>query len=242
MRTACDPAHACSSPRPASPCAVGYGRIVRQTLSPRDFVEAALAIVDESGLAELNTRVLGERLGVHSTAVYRHFRDWDSLLMALADAQLGRMAQAQLPLVAQAPSPRAALAMLAMTVRQAAVAKPEFARLLLGILEADSVVPTPNADRITMIVLEQLRLMGLEGEALVTAHQAYESCLVGSVLFDFMGEPHHLANRQVRRRVLPVAEFTVSAATPEAVGECNERAFAFALDTLLDGIERLAAR
>ena len=215
---------------------------MRQTLSPADFVDAALAITDESGLAGLNTRVLGERLGVHSTSVYRHFRDWDSLLMALTDARLGRMAEAQLPLIERAHSPREALAMLAMSVRQAAVEKPEFARLLLSILEADSVVPTPNADRLTMIVLEQLRLMGLSGEALVTAHQAYESCIVGSVLFDFMGEPHHLANRQVRRRILPVAEFTVFAVTPEAVGESNERAFAFALDTLLDGIERLAAQ
>lgn len=212
---------------------------MRPTLTDADFVAAAAAIIDESGLAALNTRVLGERLGVHSTAVYRHFRDWDSLLMAVADDRLARIGEG-IPAALAAGSPREVLRAFAMTLRQAAAAKPELARLLLSILEADSVVPTPNADRLTMAVLEQLRLMGLSGDALVTAHQAYESCIVGAILFDYMGEPRHLAHRMQRRRMLPVAEFTVSAVSPEAVGETNERAFAFALDSLLDGIERRA--
>ena len=49
----------------------------RTSHSRADYVAAALAIIDEHGLAGLTTRSLGDRLGVHGTAVYRHFQSID---------------------------------------------------------------------------------------------------------------------------------------------------------------------
>lgn len=220
----------------------GYGSRVRQTLAPGDFVAAALAIVDESGLDALNTRALGERLGVHPTAVYRHFHDWDALRMAVADELIGRMAAVAMPAAASCSTPREILALLANALRDAVLARPELAGLLMSILEAEWVVPTPNADAVTLAVVEQLRSMGLSGEQLVTAHQAYESALVGSILVDFAGHPRHLAHRRVRRQTVPVPEFATGVGTNDAVDATNARAAALTLDALLDRFEQMAAQ
>jgi TetR/AcrR family tetracycline transcriptional repressor len=49
-------------------------------------VEAALALLDESGLDGLTMRRLGERLGVKSASLYWHVRNKDELLNLVADA------------------------------------------------------------------------------------------------------------------------------------------------------------
>lgn len=215
---------------------------MRTTRSADDFVAAAVEIADEQGLEALNTRVLGERLGTHPTAVYRHFRDWDSLLLAVTDELMGRLTGPVFAAMEAAPTPRDALLMLVRAFRAAARAQPPLARMILSILEADSVVPTPNLHRVTAAIIAQLRAMGLEGADLTRAHQAAESTAMGAILFDFSGYPRHLAHRRARRQAVPVAEFTVSAATDEAVDATNEDAFEFSVNAVLDAIEAMAAR
>jgi AcrR family transcriptional regulator len=58
-------------------------------LSHERILDEALALVDERGLTALTTRALGQRLGVDPTAVYRHFRNKDELVNALADRIVG---------------------------------------------------------------------------------------------------------------------------------------------------------
>ena len=53
------------------------------------IVTAALRLIDAGGLQELTMRRLGGELGADPTAVYRHFRDKDELLLAVCDRLFG---------------------------------------------------------------------------------------------------------------------------------------------------------
>jgi AcrR family transcriptional regulator len=79
-----------SGSRAASPAA---GRAVRTrarrdravSLSSEFIVERALELTEREGAQALTMRRLGEELGVDPTAVYRHFRDKDELVLACMD-------------------------------------------------------------------------------------------------------------------------------------------------------------
>lgn len=57
----------------------------RQPLTRKRIVEAALAVVEESGLAAFSTRRLGERLGCEAMSIYHHFPSKQHLLDALVE-------------------------------------------------------------------------------------------------------------------------------------------------------------
>ena len=65
------------------------GRAARPSLSRERLIDAALEIVEDTGLDGLSLRVLGAHLGVDHTAVYRYFRTKDELLEALGDSVVG---------------------------------------------------------------------------------------------------------------------------------------------------------
>ena len=58
----------------------------RGSLNQRVILDAALALTKRSGLDAVTFQALGAELGAHPTAVYRHFRDKDELLLAMIDA------------------------------------------------------------------------------------------------------------------------------------------------------------
>ncbi|MCU1680629.1 MAG: transcriptional regulator, TetR family protein [Amycolatopsis sp.] len=59
-------------------------------LSVDKIVEHALELAEREGPGALTMRRLGSRLGVDATAVYRHFRDKDELVLALGDRTIAR--------------------------------------------------------------------------------------------------------------------------------------------------------
>ncbi|MER7690812.1 TetR family transcriptional regulator [Streptomyces sp. NPDC097610] len=61
------------------------GRRRGSTLTREQIIEAAVEISTAEGPAGVSFRALGARLGVVATALYRHFRDKDELMLALAD-------------------------------------------------------------------------------------------------------------------------------------------------------------
>lgn len=68
----------------------------RRSLTPDDFVEAALAIAARAEPDGLSGRVIGDELGVDRSAVWRHFSDRDALLRAVGD-RLMQLALQQVP-------------------------------------------------------------------------------------------------------------------------------------------------
>ena len=57
----------------------------RCSLNREVILDAALAIAEREGLDGLTFAALGAELGAHSTAVYRHYRDKDELVLELID-------------------------------------------------------------------------------------------------------------------------------------------------------------
>jgi AcrR family transcriptional regulator len=74
----------------------GRGRLPRGTLSPELIIKAAFRVADSTGMDKLTFQSLGSELSAHPTAIYRHFRNKDELLLALIDA-LHEEALAQTP-------------------------------------------------------------------------------------------------------------------------------------------------
>lgn len=64
----------------------------RKTLSRDLILAAALGIVDSDQVRELTMSKLGKALDADPSAVYRHFRSKDELLLAMADAILDEVA------------------------------------------------------------------------------------------------------------------------------------------------------
>jgi len=60
----------------------------REPLTRERIVEAALAVVEEEGLAAFSTRKLGERLGCEAMSIYHHFPSKQHLLDALVEHAL----------------------------------------------------------------------------------------------------------------------------------------------------------
>jgi AcrR family transcriptional regulator len=61
-------------------------RLPRGTLSQEVIVKAAFRVADSAGMDKLTFQSLGRELSAHPTAIYRHFRNKDELLLALIDA------------------------------------------------------------------------------------------------------------------------------------------------------------
>lgn len=55
-------------------------------LSQERIVEAAFRVSERGGANALTFQAIGDELGAHPTAIYRHFRDRDELMLCLLDA------------------------------------------------------------------------------------------------------------------------------------------------------------
>jgi AcrR family transcriptional regulator len=61
----------------------------REPLTPQRIVDAALALVDDEGLAGFSTRRLGERLRCEAMSIYHHYPSKQHLLDAMVDRVIG---------------------------------------------------------------------------------------------------------------------------------------------------------
>lgn len=69
----------------------GRKRSGKQRLTRAGIVSAAQELVDEAGLAALTMRSLAVHIDADPSAVYRHFRNKDALIGALADAAIAEI-------------------------------------------------------------------------------------------------------------------------------------------------------
>ena len=195
------------------------------------YLDAALAIVSSD--EPLTLHRLARRVGRSHTALYWHFRDLDELLAALVDREL---AGAITGSVVGHDAPRDALIALAASVRAAFRENPRLAASFIRL-------PRPGRElaSVSVLMLDRLRRLGLEGDVLATAYQALESLIIGANVYDHERAPAHLAIRRERFVELDDPAFGDVVRDDAAVEAHNERAFRFALDALLDACEAAAS-
>lgn len=204
-----------------------------------DYIAAGVAIVKEQGFEHLTSRTLGESMGVHSTAIYRHFPQWDLLVLAVTDAVLAEAASRHIPEILAVEDPRERLLALMTLVRAEIDLNPDLAANLVRVAGSPVSVSTPNLDALAALVVAALRDMGVPSAFIPVAYQALENFTVGGAAIDYAGFPDHLAKRLGRRRMAGIPEFTGAAQTVEDIARVNAEAFAFGAKALLDACQLL---
>lgn len=199
-------------------------------LDRRAFASAALAFVDDNGIDRLTMRALGDAMGVHATAVYRHFSGKDDLI----EAALVLMLEEAGVTIPAAGTPRERMLALLKSLRSAFSAHPNLA--LPNLLQQDEQA-TAELVRGALSVLEE---MGLQGRDLVIAYQMLESFSVGFNAYDFAGYPDGLEARRRGRRLVGHPALDDVSRSIESMQQLDDEAYNRAAEALLDACEAMA--
>jgi TetR/AcrR family tetracycline transcriptional repressor len=207
-------------------------------LTPDAIIEAAQALLRDDGHGSFTLRDLGEALGVHNTADYRHFRDKQELLRAVADRVLADVAVC----ADDVSDPFEAVSLVCTTLRATLLERPAAARVL-----AEGPARQPNELRLTETLLNRLRQTGLDDRQCVDASHALIEYSVGSAVLD-----HPLASLPATERAqeyrrwrgdylgLPTHDFPTLVAPAPLLYQGASDQFAFGLGLMLDSLRRLA--
>jgi AcrR family transcriptional regulator len=199
------------------------------------IVRAAQRILDEDGLAGLTLRRIGAELGADPTAIYRHFRDKDELVIELADRAF-----------ASIPAPDPALPWQERIRRGMRGAlelyrtNPDFAIALSH--QPDE---TPGLERVAELTLGILAEAGLDPRERAYAYQLLTNHAVGSGLFisqltlDHWGPETIPATRRVYA-ALPPDRYPSCVASADHLWPDLDEVYDLGIDMLIAGIERLA--
>ena len=152
-------------------------RAPRRPLTREGIVAAALALVDDAGLAGLTTRKLGERLGVEAMSIYHYFPSKQHLLDALVDHAI-----ATVPLARPGPDPEAQLRRLAYDYRAMAARFPRLYPLI-----ALHRLNTPTGVQLIERVLELVRALARTDELAARQFRAFGYFLTGAALDETAG-------------------------------------------------------
>jgi TetR/AcrR family transcriptional regulator, tetracycline repressor protein len=208
----------------------------RRTLDRTSILDAAGVVVREHGPDALTLRRLGAALGVDATAVYRHFRDKDELVRALADRALDGVTDA---LPSGRASWRRIVRELCVRLRAAQLADPRLAPLVRTGPPRRS-----NELAVTEILLRELRRAGLDRARAAKAYHALIGLTIGSAVLDAPVSELQERDRDAtyerwRSEYADLDPLTHPSSVHHAAhlypGDADER-FTFALDLMLDAI------
>jgi AcrR family transcriptional regulator len=207
----------------------------RVPLSRDRVLVAAIALADEAGIESLSMRKLGQALGVEAMSLYNHVANKDDILSGIVDIVEGAI---ELPSGADW---KARLRRTAISAHDVFDRHPWAASLTLSTTGS-----RPARWRYTNAILRCLREAGFSAEQTDLAYHALESHIAGYTLW--------AAQLQVDPDELPelaaafLAEIPVDE-LPYLVEHMHqhlrerdpeeEGAFAFGLDLILDGLERI---
>ena len=215
-----------------------HGKAPRNSLSDERILQEALALVDELGLEGLTTRALGRRLGVDSTAIYRHFRSKEELLGALADRIVGSGSQPPASTDGDG-SLRGQLRGAFLALHRALLAHPAVTAI---------VVRRPflgaNSSAVSEHVLGLLRQAGFSDQ---DAARAYQALLFYTLSHAMLEAPYtalgaeraaaELAASRLTLASLPSSRYPNTAAVAPHLYRSLDEQFTYGLDRLLDGLE-----
>jgi AcrR family transcriptional regulator len=208
----------------------------RTPLSRARVLAAAVALADEAGLEAFSMRRLAQELGVVPMALYKHVANKDALLDGMVDIVFG-----EIELPSKDLDWRSAMRRRATSTR-AALKRHKWA---IGMMESRH--PGPANLRNHNAVMGCLREAGFSFEMAVHAYSAQDAYIYGFALQerDLAFETPQSAGEAAQRRAEMIGAlddypYLVEIATklPES-GYDNTVEFAWGLDLILDGLDRL---
>ena len=209
----------------------------RVALSRERVLEAAIVLADEAGIGSLTMRKLAQELGVEAMTLYYYVARKDDILNGIVDIVLGEI---------ELPSPGAewkpSLRQMAISAYEVLVRHPWAAGLVLS-----STGVSPARLRYMESILGTLRRAGFSAEMTDHGYHALESHIMGFTLWEVgmdLGSVQDLAGKAtdflgaLERDELPyLAEHVEQHLKPRRPDDEGE--FAFGLDLILDGLERI---
>ena len=208
----------------------------RTPLSRERVLRAAVAFADESGIASLSMRKLGEVLGVEAMSLYNHVANKGDLLDGMID-----LVFSEIDLPSGEADWKTAMRQRAVSARQVLARH----RWAIGLMESRS-SPGPATLRHHDAVIGSLREAGFPVALAAHAFSVLDSYIYGFALqeaslpFDTGEETADLA-RMIMARFTPdeyphLTELTVKHVLQPGYDYGDE--FEFGLDLILDGLER----
>ncbi|MGH2384477.1 MAG: TetR/AcrR family transcriptional regulator C-terminal domain-containing protein [Candidatus Limnocylindria bacterium] len=209
----------------------------RVPLSRERVLRAAIGLADEAGIESLTMRRLAQELGVEAMSLYHHVAKKDDILNGIVDIVIGEF---------ELPSPgadwKAALRTTAISAHEILVRHPWAASLVLS---ASGV--SPARLRYMDAILGTLRAAGFSADMTDHAYHALESHIMGFTLWEVgmnLGSDEDLKAmasaflQTLPRDELPhLVEHVEQHLKPPRSDDQGE--FAFGLDLILDGLERM---
>ena len=208
----------------------------RAQLTRQRVVAAAIELADRDGIESISMRRLAQELGVEAMSLYTHVRNKEDLLDGMADAVIS-----EIPVNGDGAGWKASLRQMALTARGVMLRHTWAPRIV-----ETRAAPGPAALGYINTVLGILREGGF---TIAQTHHALHilgSRLVGftQTIFDDSGEldpeTAALLERQLGATHPYVVEMALAVTHSGALGPCDDDAeFAFALEFMLDGLDRL---
>jgi AcrR family transcriptional regulator len=210
----------------------------RETLNRERVLRAGMALADERGIDALTMRELAGRLGIEAASLYNHVSSKDDLLLGMADLVIS-----EIDLPSEDTGWRDTMRRRAMSARELFARHPWASALIDTRMQAEP-SGLAYADR----VLDTLLRAGLPPAAAGNAFLVLDSYIYGyerqrSILARNDGGDSTDTAQEVAGAIAAGA-FPALANVAAAYAERpfdEEAGFAFGLDMLLDGIERLLA-
>jgi AcrR family transcriptional regulator len=157
----------------------------RVPLSKERIVDAALGFLDESGLASLTMRRLGERLHVEAMSLYRYVPGRDALLDQIVEAIIQEMREDGSVLERPENGWQDFLQRLAHGVRRVALAHPKaFPLVASRPAEAPWLRPPLRSLDWVETFLAGLKSEGFDDATAIGAYRAFTSFLLGHLLLE----------------------------------------------------------
>lgn len=201
------------------------------------IVEAALRISlrDADGGAAPTGGTIGQELGVDRSAIWRHFRDRDELLMATTDAMFAVVRQG----VDASRPPRERLKWIWDSTITAFLERPRIGELVGARFHSG-----PNVLALVTEVLGALRALGLSEEDAVTEYRAFidmNLAYAAMVAQSSLVSPEREAEDEMRMlaaiRALPADERPVALSLTEELVEVSPRTAEVVFATYFAGLE-----
>lgn len=208
----------------------------RASLTAEGILDAALQIVEEDGAEALTFKRLGRELDAAPTAVLRHFRDKDDLLLAMGDRLYAEALASINPITG---TWRERLARLAHGTRYAFMAHPR-----LALLVATRTMRRPSEFEGAELVIGAMLEAGLDERSAASLYRVFVDTMLAWAAFlaatrtihgDVMERDHQSYSREWV--MLPPEQYpSINAVAPLLSDAGLEDQFALTVDLLLDAI------